>query len=98
MKCTLRIIINRYFNDENTRCSSNEVGVKLPLSAMLPTAHSPRILGLPRTKRLNFVSNFEGHSLSTNTLYSKQESAADKVTGVVAFVCLLALAFFALGV
>lgn len=98
MKNTLRIIINRYFNDKNTRCSSRGVGVKLPLWAMVRGQSSPRILGKIPINGLNFRSNFNNHSLSANSLYSPQESAVDKVTGVVAFVCFLALAFLALGV
>ena len=98
MKNTLRIIINAYFRGRNTRCSSRVGGSKLPVMAMLPTAHSPRILGIEPRNGLNFRSNFNGHSLSTNSLYSAKESAADKVIGAVGFVCLLTLLAMALGV
>ena len=48
-------------------------------------------------KGLNFRSSFEGHSLSVNTLYSAEESGADRVIGAVSFVCFLTLLAIALG-
>jgi len=98
MKNTLRIIINAYFRGRNTRCSSKAVGGKLPLGAMVWHRSTPRILGIEPINGLNFRSNFEGYSLSTNSLYSAKESAADKVIGAVGFVCLLTLLAMALGV
>jgi hypothetical protein len=98
MKSTLRIIINRSFNDKNTRCSSKENRSKLPAWAIMGGKSTPRILGINPIKGLNFRSNFEGHSLSVNSLYSQQETASDKVIGVVSFVCFLVLLAFAMGV
>lgn len=98
MKNTLRIIINRYFRAKNTRCSSTAVRSKLPLWAMVGYESTPRILVKTTINDLVFVSNFNNHSLSANSLYSPKESAVDKVTGVVSVVCLLAIAFIALGV
>lgn len=98
MKNTLRIIINAYFRVEKTRCSGRAVGSKLPRMAMIDGVQHPRISVLKPINGLNFRSNFEGHSLSTNSLYSAKESAADKVIGAVGFVCLLTLLAMALGV
>ena len=70
MKNTLRIIINRSFNDKNTRCSSSPYRANQGLGV---------------------------HSLSSSSLFTPQESITDKVTGVVAVLCFLALAFIALG-
>ena len=98
MKHTLRIIINAYFRVGKTRCSGRAVGSKLPRMAMIDGGSTPRILGIEPRNGLNFRSNFEGHSLSTNSLYSAKESAADKVIGAVGFVCLLTILAIALGV
>lgn len=98
MKNTLRIIINAYFRGRNTRCSSNAVGGKLPRMAMVGQSRTPRILGIEPINGLNFRSNFEGHSLSVNSLYSTQESGADRAIGAVSFVCFLTLLAIALGV
>ena len=98
MKNALRIIINRYFGAENTRCSSKAVGGELPMLAMVAQGRTPRILVINPIKGLNFKSNFGGHSLSASSLCSPQETVSDKAIGVVALVCVLALAFIALGV
>ena len=98
MKNTLRIIINAYFRGKNTRCSGRVVGSKLPSMAMIDGVSDPRILGIKPIKGLNFRSNFEGHSLSVNSLYSTQESGADRAIGAVSFVCFLTLLAIALGV
>jgi len=98
MKNTLRIIINAYFRGRNTRCSSKAVGGKLPLGAMVQGKYDTRISVLKPINGLVFRSNFDGHSLSVNSLYSAQESGADRVIGAVAVVCSLALVFMALGV
>ena len=98
MKNTLRIIINAYFRVGNARCSSRVVGSKLPRMAMIDGVCDTRISVLKPSNGLVFRSNFEGHSLSTNSLYSAKESAADKVIGAVGFVCLLTLLAIALGV
>jgi len=98
MKNTLRIIINAYFRVGKTRCSGRAVGSKLPRMAMIDGVQHPRISVLKPITGLNFRSNFEGHSLSTNSLYYAQESTADRVIGAVAVVCSLAIVFMALGV
>jgi hypothetical protein len=98
MKNTLRIIINAYFRGRNTRCSSKAVGGKLPLGAMVQGKYDTRISVLKPINGLVFRSNFDGHSLSVNSLYSAQESGADRVIGAVAFVCFLTLLAIALGV
>jgi len=98
MKNTLRIIINAYFRGRNTRCSSKAVGGKLPQRAMVGHSSTPRISVLKPINGLVFRSNFDGHSLSVNSLYSAQESGADRVIGAVAFVCFLTLLAIALGV
>jgi len=98
MKNTLRIIINAYFRGRNTRCSSKAVGGKLPLGAMVQGKYDTRISVLKPINGLVFRSNFDGHSISVNSLYSAQESGADRVIGAVAFVCFLTLLAIALGV
>lgn len=98
MKNTLRIIINAYIGVRNTRCSSREVGGKLPYLAMVADQTYPRISVLKPINGLGIRSNFDTHSLSAKDLCSLQESTANKITGAVAFVCLLVLAAVALGV
>jgi len=70
----------------------------LPRMAMIDGGSTPRILGIEPINGLNFRSSFEGHSLSTNSLYSAQETISDKVIGAVSFVCFLTLLAIALGV